>query len=126
MSFDPRSYAQGIIASNSQEQKLILLRLQKAQTEAQRIISLLIRDAGCIKAQLFGSVATGRVRNLDFDIDIAIWGGDGLTAQGIALNSDFKIDLVEYERAPDHVKWSIDRVGEDSLRGNQLRDSVID
>lgn len=109
MTFNPHEYAQGILDRNKQEQKLIEQRLREARKEADKLIELLIRQAGCTRAVVFGSVKSGAVRNLHFDIDIAVWGGDIMEAQGIAFDSPFSVDIVDYELAPKHVKESIDR-----------------
>ena len=110
MTFDPEAYASGLRAFNDREKKLLESRLAEALEESQKIIDRLLSEASCTKAVVFGSVAKGTVRNLQFDIDIAIWGGDIMVAQEIAMESDFSVDIVEYERVPAHIQKSIDEV----------------
>ena len=106
--FDPELYARGLREANRREQQQIEQRLQDARTEAERLITLLKNSANCSDACLFGSVADGSARRLDFDIDIAVWGGDILAAQEIADDSIFKVDIVQYEHAPEHLQHRID------------------
>lgn len=106
--FDAERYAGGLRQSNARERQHIEQRLTDAHTEAVRLIQALKETAGCTDACLFGSVADRSVRRIDFDIDIAVWGGDILAAEEIADTSPFKVDIVQYEYAPKHLQHRID------------------
>ena len=49
---------------------------------------------------------------MDFDIDLAIVGGDEMRAQVIAEKSGFSIDVTDYEVLPPHIQRRIDDYGE--------------
>ena len=106
--FDAERYAAGLRHSNARERQHSEQRLKDAQIEAVRLIQALKETAGCTDACLFGSVADNSVRRIDFDIDIAVWGGDILLAEGIADTSPFTVDIVQYEYAPKHLQRRID------------------
>ena len=67
------------------------------------------REAGCAEGVLFGSVADGSVRNLNFDIDLAIVEGDLFRAVEIADQSPFVVDLIDYSNCPAHLRANINR-----------------
>lgn len=46
-----------------------------------------------------------------FEIDLAIFGGNWFRACEITKESAFKIDVVEYENLPSHIKARIDAKG---------------
>ncbi|MBN1193354.1 MAG: hypothetical protein JXA36_06665, partial [Coriobacteriia bacterium] len=48
------------------------------------------------------------VRSKDFDIDMAVKGGDFERAQDIAEQSSFPIDLLDYPKAAAHIRARID------------------
>lgn len=60
---------------------------------------------------LFGSLAEGTTRSLNFDIDLAIKGGDQNRALRIGLESHFAVDIVDYDSASPHLRQRIDRQG---------------
>jgi predicted nucleotidyltransferase len=109
--FDAESYASSWRKRNQEEKKRIHKREVEAHEEARRIARRLIEDAGADKVALFGSLAEGTIRNERFDIDLAIWGGNWFKAQEIAEESTFKIDIIEYEHLPPHVKKRIEQRG---------------
>ncbi len=108
-SFDADSFARGLRELNDAEKRQIAQRLTEARAEAARLIDRLQRQAGCAEVVLFGSVADGSVRNLNFDIDLAIVEGDLFGAVEIAEQSPFAVDVIDYNNCPDHVRASIDR-----------------
>ena len=109
--FDAESYASSWRSRNELEKKRAGERAKEALKEARRIAASLVQEAGVEKVVLFGSLAEGNVRDEKFDIDIAVWGGNWSKAQGIGENSSFKIDIVEYDYLPPHIKKRIDRKG---------------
>ena len=76
--------------------------------EAHRLAALFYTEAGCWEVMLFGSVADHNVRSRDFDIDMAVKGGDFERAQDIAEQSPFPVDLLDYRKVPAHIRAQID------------------
>ena len=113
--FDAESYASFWRERNQAEKNRIHKRMGEAHKEARRIALKLINDAGVDKVALFGSLAEESIRNEQFDIDLAIWGGDRNKAEEIAEESTFKIDILEFEQLPPHIKKRIE------LRGKVLQ-----
>jgi predicted nucleotidyltransferase len=105
--FDAASYARAWKRENRREQKQIERRVAAAQAEAQRLAGRIRTEAGAERVLLFGSVAEDTVRRLDFDIDLAMAGGDWSRARAIADESSFPVDLVELRRLPGHVRARI-------------------
>ena len=60
---------------------------------------------------LFGSLAENTIRKENFDIDLAIYGGNWSKAQEIAEGSTYKVDLIDYKDAPVHIQKRIDERG---------------
>lgn len=102
--FDPAPFAAAWRRQNERERRLIEERSTEARSEAERLAAAFADDAGATGVILFGSVAEGTVRNLDFDVDIAIEGGDWSRARSIADESPFRVDVVELDRLPPHIR----------------------
>lgn len=101
MSFDPEPYAEGIRKRNQAEAEEIRERAAIAREEARRLAAAIReRDGGVRSVFLFGSLAEGEPRRLGFDIDLAIEGGDLYRALDIALESSFRVDLVDVGLLP--------------------------
>ena len=109
--FDAESYAAAWRKRNKIEQERTEQRVVAALTEAKRLARLLAADAAVAQTILFGSLAEDTVRNENFDIDLAIRGGNWLKAQEIAEESPFKVDVVEYDAVPEHVRKRVDAKG---------------
>lgn len=60
---------------------------------------------------LFGSLAEGTARRGDFDIDLSFEGVEYYRCVGVALDSDFRVDLVDYRAAAPHIREAIDQRG---------------
>jgi len=105
VSFDPKTYAERIKAENAAECERLRTRSLLALQEAERL-SMMIRksDPSVRNVILFGSLAEGVPRNPDFDIDLALDGGDVYKAMDVVDGSDFKVDLVDLRLLPEHVK----------------------
>ena len=113
--FDPATYAAFHARQNAKEEELLKGKMLEAKKEARRLAALFVEEAGVERVILFGSLAEGTVRNINFDIDLAIVGGDEMRAQVIAEKSDFPIDLTDYDDLPLHIQQRIDSYGEDLL-----------
>lgn len=110
--FDPELYAANIRALNQKELAERSVRLAKARAEADRL-ALKIKEGvpGVTEVYLFGSVATGDVSSSDFDIDLALDGGDVYAAMDIVLDSEFEVDLVNLSLVPQTVRERIMSLG---------------
>ena len=105
MPFDPKPYADGIRALNAAERLRIEARARMAVDEATRLARLIAKtDPAVRRVYLFGSLATGVPRNEDFDIDLAIEGGDVFTAMECAETSGFHVDIAQFDRLPEHIR----------------------
>ncbi len=108
MSFDPRPYIDGILRANSRERREIARRAKAARAEARRLARLIARSDESVRAvYLFGSLAAGEPNRLEFDIDLAVQGGDIYRAMERVEDSQFDVDLVDLDRVPDHVRQAI-------------------
>lgn len=110
--FDPEIYAANIRKRNAEEIEAIKKRLALAKEEA-RMLSQKIyaQDSNVKTIYLFGSVATERVSSIDFDIDLAIEGGDIYKAMDIVESSNFKVDLVDFKKLPNRTQNLIKSTG---------------
>jgi len=112
MSFDPRPYAEGIRRQNDKEREDIAKRHKDAMVEARRVAEEIKRhDPEVRSVILFGSVARGEPTRLDFDIDLALDGGDAYRAMDITMDSAFHVDVVELRLLPERVRERIAREG---------------
>lgn len=110
--FDPEIYAANIRKRNAEEIEAIKKRLALAKEEA-RMLSQKIyaQDSNVKTIYLFGSVATERVSSIDFDIDLAIEGGDIYKAMDMVESSNFKVDLVDFKKLPNRTQNLIKSTG---------------
>lgn len=114
MSFDPRPFAEGIRRENAAEEEKIRERAFLAKEEALRLaITIRERDSAIRSVFLFGSLAHGQPRRLDFDIDLALEGGDLYRALDSTEGSAFRVDLVDLSLLPER---SAARIREHGLR----------
>ncbi len=88
-------------------------RLARARREAPRVAAELARvDPGVREVWLFGSVATGRIGRDDFDIDLAVHGGDVISLYARLPNSEFEVDLVDLDSVGERFRDMVYRRGE--------------
>ena len=105
MPFDPAPYARGIRRRNSLEKERIDKRAQQARVEAGNLADQISKgDDAVQRIYLFGSLAENGPANEDFDIDLAIEGGDLYLALNITDESSFDLDIVDIDRLPEHVR----------------------
>lgn len=111
--FDPKPYAEGWRLRNKEEAERIQSRAGMARREAEDLARRMCSNCSVERVILFGSLAEKEAPlREDFDIDLAIIGGSWECARDIADESKFSIDLLEYERAPEHIRRRIDTRGE--------------
>ncbi len=92
----------------------ISLRVIEAFAEVERLAGeFRALDPAIEKIVLFGSLARKDVTSLDFDIDLAVACSKEryLTIVARALDSPFKVDVVDLAVADDRIKTSIARDG---------------
>ena len=108
MSFDPRPYARHFRALNEAEAKAISARAIEAHKEARRLAALILEaDHDVVSVILFGSLAEGMPSRKEFDIDLALDGGDLYKALDITEVSSFDVDVVRLDLLPEHVRARI-------------------
>jgi predicted nucleotidyltransferase len=112
MPFDPERYAAGLRRENEREAAAIRDSAQHARAEARRLATEIgSADAEVRTVYLFGSLAWGEPRHLDFDIDLALEGGDVYTAEEVAESCPFEVDVVSLERLPQETRNRIRESG---------------
>jgi len=90
----------------------IARRKAEAFQEALRLTEEFKRiDPNLEKIVLFGSLARDSVRNLHFDIDLSFVGKELYCCTAIAMDSVFKVDLVDYTTLPHSIQKEIDEQG---------------
>ena len=105
VNFDPKPYARRILIENEAVMKKIRVRQKEAVAEAERLgKAIMAADPSVRRVILFGSLAAGMPKNLHFDIDLAIDGGDPHRAMTITSDSSFKVDIVELESLAEHFR----------------------
>lgn len=112
MTFDPLPYVEGIMKLNQAEEKDIRIRAGLARDEARRLAeSIRTRDGEVESVILFGSLALGEPKRIDFDIDLALEGGDIYKAMDAVEDSLFRVDLVDLRLLPEDMSSRIREVG---------------
>ncbi len=92
--------------------EVIALRVKEAMAEVERLIQAFrTRDKELKRIVLFGSLAKGVPRNPNFDIDLSFEGRELYACTSIALDSSFKVDLVDYISLPDFMKEEVETYG---------------
>jgi Nucleotidyltransferase domain. len=109
----PIPYKADAIRKQNEDERRRLADLRGAAfAEAQRLAARIEKLApGVEQVILFGSVAEDTIRDADFDLDLAIVGGDSYLVEDIVSESSFKVDVVDYERLPEHLQRRIDERG---------------
>ena len=119
MPFDPIAAAKRMRSQNRREE----IEIERRATEAIEIARNLALDIGSQvfgvkRVVLFGSLAEGVPRRLDFDIDLAIEGGDIYLAMDVIEGCDIDVDLVDISRVAAHIRRRIDEKGIELFRND--------
>ena len=113
MPFDPLPYADGIRRANERELAQTRRRAALARTEARSLADRIAQaDRDIVRVYLFGSLREDPPRNPDFDIDLAIDGGDVYRAVEATESSPWRVDVVSLQLVPEHVRRRILESGE--------------
>jgi predicted nucleotidyltransferase len=108
MPFDAERYAAGLRRENERERERIAHEASRAREEAERLAKRIgAADPNVRSVYLFGSLASGNPRSLDFDIDLAIEGGDVFAAEEVAESAPFSVDVVALDRLPQATRERI-------------------
>lgn len=87
-------------------------RLEDARAEAPRLAAELARiDPRVREVWVFGSVATGRPGREQFDIDLAVAGGDVISLYARMPDTAFDVDLVDLDAVSEGFRAMIYRRG---------------
>jgi len=93
---------------NENERQRIKERIVKAFEEIEQLKRDFLRiDHEMGRMILFGSLAEDRIENMDFDIDIAVKSDKYYQLVARALESEFKVDVVDLETVHDSIKRNI-------------------
>ena len=112
MIFDPSPYIAGHRAANAAELAAIKKRAARAAQEARLLAERILAHDPAVEAViLFGSLAEGEPSHLDFDIDLALVGGDTYRAMEVTEESDFRVDVVSFALLPEHVRMRVKEKG---------------
>ena len=88
-------------------------RLENARAEAGRLARALAdADPNVRRVVLFGSAATGNVRNETFDIDLAVEGGDTIKQMLAVEEWEYAVDIVDFERVSARFRHLVEKRGE--------------
>jgi len=109
--FDPRPFAEGLRKRNEKERRRTAIRAEEARAEARVLAAQISRLAGIRRIYLFGSLLADLPSNPDFDIDIAIEGGDIHEAMAVCERSPWNVDIVDVERVTESVSAAIRNTG---------------
>jgi hypothetical protein len=108
MNFDPGPYIAYYNARNEEERRAIRARAGEALKEARRLAGeIKSADPEVHAVILFGSLAEEGPRRLDFDIDLALQGGDVDKAMDVVDKSPFDVDVVDFDLLPAHIQARI-------------------
>jgi predicted nucleotidyltransferase len=108
VTFDPRPYAEQYRKENEAELQAIQQRAAVALAEARRLAEIIFQADPSVHAViLFGSLAEEGPRRKDFDIDLALDGGDVFKAMDVTEESSFNVDVVQLSRLPEHVRTRV-------------------
>ncbi len=94
------------------EEAFIRHRVSRAFDEIETLkIDFLNIDPDLRAMILFGSLAENRVKSIHFDIDIAVKSKKYYQLVGRALQSEFKVDVIDLETIHESIKMSIEKYG---------------
>ena len=105
-----------ISRKNREERRLrsrrITRRADRARKEVERLVAAFRQaDPGLHTVILFGSFAENRMRDERFDIDMAISSRNYLGCLSVALDSEFKVDLVDLDTVRPVLRDQIEHHG---------------
>jgi len=107
-----RSIVQEIKSENDKERRRIDLRIKQAHNEVERLKKDFLKiDEKMGKMVLFGSLAESNIDSINFDIDIAVKSKKYYRLVGRALESQFKIDVIDLDTIHENIRKVINEHG---------------
>ncbi len=98
-------------------------RVIDARKEVNRLVERIrSADPGVRRIVLFGSLAKDSVKRVSFDIDLAVESDEYMRLLDIALDSDFKVDLVDLTFCSPYISAAIEQHGLELYRAGEERD----
>ena len=107
MTFDPAPYIRHYVEENERTARQLKLRLEVAVREAERLAQKLKSLTGVRAIWFFGSAARGDPHELEFDLDLAMDGGDLYAGLDLVAESEFSVDLVSLSQLPERFREQI-------------------
>ena len=97
---------------NEDERKRIKDKILQAMSEIERLKKDFLEiDPALEKIILFGSLAEGEINSIGFDIDIAVKSKKYYQLVGKALQSEFKVDIIDLDTIHKKIKDNILKTG---------------
>ena len=94
--------------NNEEERRRIKDRVVHALEEVERLKRDFLKiDGDMEKMILFGSLSEGGIDSFDFDIDLAVKSEQYYQLVGRALQSDFKVDVVDLDSVYESIRARI-------------------
>ena len=107
-----RAIARKNRAERERLQRELAERIDAAWAEVQRLTEAFrAMDPELRQVILFGSLAEGRARSLSFDIDLAVDSDRYLQLVSVALESPFRVDVVDLRSASAYIREAVSRFG---------------
>lgn len=98
-------------------ERCITERVREARREIDRLVEQIrAADPGVRRIVLFGSLAKNEVKRPSFDIDIAVDSDEYMRLLDIALDSHFKVDLVDLGCCSRYVAAAVEQHGVELYR----------
>ena len=99
--------------SGARREEVRQARRAAARAEARRLAQRFAEeDPDLRQVILFGSLATGEIGDREPDIDLAVESARYLSLVAIALDSPFKVDVIDLANARPAILQAVDRDGE--------------
>lgn len=97
---------------NEDERKRIKDKIMQAMSEIEKLKKGFLEiDPALEKIILFGSLAVGEINSISFDIDIAVKSKKYYQLVGKALQSEFKVDIIDLDTIHKKIKDNILKTG---------------
>jgi len=111
-SFDPVPFREGLRKRNARYRQALEYRIQEARAFLPTLVNAFLSiDPDIEKIVLFGSLARGEPRTLEFDIDLAVRSKKYLKLVSWTLDQKWKIDLVDLDELSDTLLADVEKTG---------------
>lgn len=111
-SFDPAPYREGLKRRRARYEQALEERIREAHAFLKELVEAFRTiDPDVQKIVLFGSLAWGKPKRLDFDIDVAVRSERYLKLVSWTLDQTWKIDLVDLDQVSGSVLEGLEETG---------------